>query len=82
MEDDFEIVNHQIQHDTNLRATVGVGGKAVRFDESGPSKAGFERTEDRVKTFDVPYLKNKPAVVGKTGQSLGVGGVLRDRFFD
>ena len=82
MQDDLQIVDHQVEHDADLGRAHRVGRKPVRLDELRPREQRLQRAEGRVEPLDVPDLKGAAAGVGEFGQRAGVGGGFGDGFFD
>ncbi|MEY5027357.1 MAG: hypothetical protein RLZZ244_2885, partial [Verrucomicrobiota bacterium] len=82
VEDDFEVVDHEIQHDADFGAAIGVGGEAVAFDETGLMQAGFEGGENGVEAFDVPDLEGEVLRLGQGDECLRVGGAFGDGLFN
>ena len=82
VEDDFEVVDHEIEDDADVDGAVGEGGEPVGFDEDRAGETGFEETEDRVEAFDVADLEDEAAVASEVGEGLGLFGIIGDGFFD
>ena len=82
MEDNFDVVDHQVEDDADIGAAVWVGRESSDLQEAGILELGFKRVEDRVETLDVADLQD--ATFGGsegrhlTGMRRGVG----DRLFD
>ena len=42
MQDDLEIMNHEIEHDPDIGAAIWIRRKPMRFDEARMSQAGLD----------------------------------------
>ncbi len=82
MEDDLEIVNHEIEHDADIGAAIRIRGEAMRLDETRMREPFFERAQDGIEALDVADLEDEVTLGGQTRQRGGVVGVFRDRFLD
>src|SRR5438309_224565 len=82
MQNDFQIVNHQIENNTDLRAAIWIRREAMRFDKTRMTQALFQRAEDGIKAFDMANLQNQPFFRRKLCELARVGGIFGDRFFD
>src|ERR1700738_2773702 len=58
MQNDFQVVDHQIEHGPDIGAAIWVGREAMGFDESRMSKARFERNQDRIESLGVANLQD------------------------
>ena len=82
MQNDFEIVDHQVEHDSDIGAAIRIRRKPMRLDEARIRQAFFQRAQDRIETLHVADLQDEPARRGELRQFARVRGVFRDRFFD
>ena len=82
VEDDFDVVDHEIEHDADVDAAIGEGGEAVGFNEAGGIKALFELAEDGVESLDMADLEDGVVGLGEVDEELGLGVAFGDGFFD
>ncbi len=82
VEDDFDVVDHEVEHDADVDAAIGEGGEAVGFDETRGVEALFELAEDGVEAFDVTDLEDGVVGLGEVDKELGFGVTLGDGFLD
>ena len=82
MQNDFQIVDHQIKHDPDIGAAVGIRGKAVRFDETRMRQSRFKRAQYRIESLDVSDLQNQSVPAGQFRELSGILRIFRDRFLD
>src|SRR5215471_18613854 len=61
MENDLQIVNHQIEYDAYIRAALCIRREPVRFYKSRMGQMFFERAEHWIKTFDMTHLQYETA---------------------
>src|SRR4029434_9753914 len=52
MQNNFQIVDHQIEHDADVGAAVWIRRKAMRLDKSRMRQARIETASHRIKTLD------------------------------
>jgi len=81
MQNDFQVVNHQIEDDADVGAAVRIGREPVGLDESRIRQAFFQRAQDRIEALDVADLEDEATRRGQFRQLAGMRGVIRDRFF-
>ena len=55
-EHDIQIVNHQVQHNADVGAAIGEGGKAIGFNEARIGGDLLQVGQDGIEAFDVPDL--------------------------
>ena len=82
MQNDFEIVNHQIEHDADVGAAIWIRRESMRFDETRMHQSRLERAQDRIESLDVANLKDQLIPRGQFRQLGRVRGIFRDRFLD
>src|SRR5215831_18360908 len=82
MQNNFEIMNHQIEHDSNIGAPFRVGGKPVRFDEAWVRQMFLERTQHRIEPFDMANLEDKATARSQFRQFGSMCSVVGDRLLD
>src|SRR5213082_3103598 len=82
MQDDFQIMNHQIENDTNVGATLRVRPEPVRFDEPRMRQMFFKSVQDRVETFHMADLQDHAVTRGQVRELGGVHSVISDRLLD
>ena len=82
MQHDFEIVDHQIEHDADVGAASGIGGEPVRLDEAGRVSFSSSALSAGIEALDVADLQDELLGVGEIDQRLGLLGVVGDRLFD
>ena len=58
MQNDFEIVDHQIEDDADVRAAVRIRRKPMGLDEARIGEPFFQRAQDRIETLDVADLQD------------------------
>ena len=76
-----QIVNHQVEHDADVRAAGRVGGKAVGFNEARIGGHVFQVMEDGIEALDVADLEDDILLRGPLHQPGGLGGIVGHRFF-
>ena len=81
MEDDVEVVDHQIEDDVHVRAAFEEGVEAVGFDEEGRSHHGPEGRDGRIEPLDEADLEDQPLCPGEGDQFIRLGKRRGDRFF-
>ena len=59
MQNDLEIVDHQIEHDADVGAAIRVRRKPMRLDETRMSQTLFECAEHRIETLHVTNLQDE-----------------------
>ena len=62
MQNDFQVVDHEIEHDADVGAAIRERRKPMRFDETRMGQPCFERAQDRIETLDVTDLQNELAL--------------------
>ena len=82
VQDDLDVVDHQVEHNADFDAAVRIRREPVRFDETRTRQSRFERAEHGIEPFDVADLQDESARVGEFGKSFCVSRRLGDRFFD
>ena len=82
MQNDFQIVNHQIEHNPDLGAAIWIRREAMCFDETRMGQALFQRAEDGIKAFNMANLQNQPFFRRELCEFARVGGIFGDWFFD
>src|SRR5947209_8833345 len=82
MQNDLEIVNHQIEHDADVGAAIWIRRESMRFDETRMRQSRLERAQDRIESLDVTNLKDQLIPRGQFRQLGRVRGIFRDRFLD
>ena len=82
MQNDFQIVNHEIEHDTNLLAAIRIWGKTMRFDETRMGQSLFQRVQNGIEPFHVADLQDEPLFSSHLCQVARVAGLFGDRFLD
>lgn len=81
VEDDLDVVDHEVEHHTNVGAAVWVGGKAGDLEKSRVLEARFQGGESRVEALDVADLEDAATGGGKLRHFAGLFGRFRDGFF-
>src|SRR5207249_5787769 len=64
-EDNIQVMNHQIEHDPDVRAAGRVRREPVGLDEARRGGHRFEVFEDRIESFDVAHLEQGAVLLGK-----------------
>ena len=82
MQNDFEIVNHQIEDDTDVGAAIWVRRETMRFDKTRMGQSRFERAQHRIESLDVADLKNQLIARGQFCQLGRVLRIFRDRLLN
>ncbi len=82
MEDDFDIMDHQVEDNADLGAAVWIRGEAMALDEARVMQTGFECGKNWVKPLDVADLEGESFGLRERNQCLGMFGGFGDRFFD
>ena len=82
MQNNFEIVNHEVEHDPDVGAAIWERRKPMRFDEARMGQARFQRAEHRIETLDMPDLQNEMAPRRELSQLTRLGRVIRDWLLD
>src|SRR5436190_10068148 len=82
MENDFQIVNHEIQYNADICAALRIWREAMRLTESWTCQTLFKRAEHRIKPFHVADLQNQSFLRSELHQLSRFGRFFRDRFFN
>lgn len=82
MKNDFKIMNHKIQDDSDIGTAVWIGRQAMRFDKARMSQARFEGAQHGIESFDVTNLEDQLISRGERGQFTRLFRTLSNRFFD
>ena len=82
VQDDFDVVDHQVQYDPDVGAAVRVWREAGNLEEARVFQLGFERVKDRVEAFDMADLEDAAFRGGELRELTRVGGRVGDRLFD
>ena len=56
MQNDFQVVDHEIEHDTDVGAAIWKRRKAMRFNEARMGEQCLERAQHGIEPLDVPDL--------------------------
>src|SRR5206468_4526746 len=64
VQNNFQIMDHQIEDDTDIGAALGVRRKPMRFNEPGMGQMRFECPQNRIEPFHVADLQNEAATRG------------------
>ena len=81
MQNNLEIVDHEIEDDADIGAAIRVRREPMGFDETRIGQAFFQRAQDGIETLHVPDLKDQAARGRQFRQLARVRGVVGDRFF-
>ena len=65
MQNDFEIVNHEIEDDADIGAAIGKRREPMRLDETRMSESCLERAEHGIETLDVADLQDEAPCRGQ-----------------
>ena len=55
----FQVVNHQIENNTDICAAIGIGRKAMCLNETRMRQSRLECAQDGIEALDVPNLQNQ-----------------------
>jgi hypothetical protein len=80
--DHIDIVDHQIQHDIDIRAALDERRQAVALDKFRILDHAFKTANRRIKPFEMADLKQRPLGRRQRDQFLGLGQIRGQRFFD
>ncbi len=73
MENDVEVVNHQIEDDVHIRSPFEEGVQTVGFDEERRSHHGSEGGDRRIEPLDEADLEDQIFRIGQGNQFIGLG---------
>ena len=59
MQNDFQIVDHEIEHDADVGAAIWIRRKAMRFDEARMGQPRLERAQHRIEALDMTDLQDE-----------------------
>src|SRR4030095_1732387 len=82
MQNDFQVVDHEIEDDANVSAAIWKRRKAMRLDEARMGQARLERAQHGIEALDVSDLQDELPLDGEFRQLARLRGVFRDRFLD
>ena len=82
MEDDFNVMDHEIQNHSDIRAAIRIRREAGHFQEPGILQLGFKGVQNGVEALDMPDLQDASQPGGRLRQLAGVGGCVGDGFFN
>ncbi len=82
MEDDVEVVDHEVEDDVDVEGAGAEDAEAVGLEEHGLVDAGLERGDGGVEAFEVSYLDEAAMLVGDANEFIGLSEIGGDRFFD
>src|SRR5712691_7433106 len=82
MQNDFQVVNHEIEHDTDVGAPIWKRREPMRLDKARMRQTRLERAQDGIEALDVPDLQNELSLRGKGRELARLQGVFGDRFLD
>ena len=82
MEQDFQIVDHDIEDDPDIHAPVRIGGEACDLEKSGIRQLLFEGLETGIKALDVADLEDTVVDGGSSRKVKGLSCIRRDRLLD
>ena len=82
MQNDFEIMDHEIEDDADVDAAGWIRREPMGLDETGFGCDGFEVFIDRIETFDMPDLENALFLLGKLHDGGRLFCVFGHRLFD
>ena len=82
VQNNFKIMDHQIEHDADIGTAVRIRGEPMRLDETRIRQTFFKGAENGIKTFHVTNLKDEPAFSRQLRQFASMRGVFRDWFLD
>jgi hypothetical protein len=81
-ENHVEIVNHQIEHDADVRRARGIRRKAMALDELRLGRDAFNKFENGIEPLDVADLQNQIFFLREFAKFGGLRGIIGHRFFD
>jgi hypothetical protein len=81
VEDDLEVMDHEVQHHADICGAVGEGREAVCLDEARVGEAVFEFGQHGVEAFDMADLEDAACLMGELDQGEGVSELVCDGFF-
>jgi hypothetical protein len=67
MQDDLDVVNHEIEDDTDVGTPVGVRRASSHLEEARVVELALQRNQDRIEPFDVSDLKHTGATRRECG---------------
>ena len=82
MENDLQVVDHQIEYDADIRAAFRVRREPMRFYKSRMGQMFFERAEHWVKTFDMTHLQYEIAARCQFRELGRLRGIVGDRLLN
>src|SRR5437588_8795425 len=57
MQNNFEVVDHQIENDANVGAAIWIRREPMRFDKARMGESCFERAQDQIEALDLANLQ-------------------------
>ena len=81
VQDDLDVVDHQIENNTDIGASVRIRREASDFEKPWVIEFAFQRGEDWVETLDVSDLEHTRTACSKLGKRAGIGRRVGDRAF-
>jgi hypothetical protein len=81
MKDQIKFVDHEIQHDGDVGASVLKWRESPAFDETGAVEVRFRGPKRWIEPFDVPHLELDPGFGRRGDECIGLGQRSGQRFF-
>ena len=81
VQDDLDVVDHQIENNTDIGASVRIRREASDFEKPWVIEFAFQRGEDWVETLDVSDLEHTRTACSKLGKRAGIGRRVGDGLF-
>src|SRR5690348_13392014 len=81
MQNDFEIMDHEIQNDTNVCAAFRIRAEPMRFNKPRVRQISFKSAQNRIEALDMTYLQNQLIASSRVSQFRSMRSVVGDWLF-